>query len=371
MIDRNRKLRVGIVTFHRVINYGALLQAYALQATLRKMGCECVIVDYRNAMLEAIHKEMVLSDCRNIKDVARFLLYSNYHNAKLREFRDFSSAYLKVDHTCTNIEELKCIAPEYDTFICGSDQVWNSNITNFDKTYFLNFCEDPSKKNSYAASFGFDSIPEQFFGDYQALLRGFRHISVRERQAQKIVSDLIGKDAEVVLDPTMLITEKEWEKLAADCLQIKEYILVYSLGTSATMKTFVERLSAETGCRIVAVSYSLRKRMEAKYEKNTGPARFLSLFRNAQFVVTNSFHGTALSIVFNKEFFLEMLPEAQGVNSRLENILEIFDLRERQIRNGTNEHMRETINYGKVNEILHRERAKSLAFLQQVIQDAR
>jgi len=367
--DSKNRLRVGIITFHRAINYGALLQTYALQEAFKKMGCECNIIDYRSAAIESGHKELKLADCRNWQDLGRFIFYSKYHNDKFKKFRNFSAAHLNLSHPYYSIVELRKETSEYDRFICGSDQVWNCKITNFDKSYFLDFCEDILKKNSYAASFGFNSIPAEYIEYYKALLKNFNYIAVREWQGNAIINALIERNAEVVLDPTMLITKSEWESIARDYKKVKNYILVYGFGRlTATMKIFLEELVAQTGCKIVHISYSLLKPIKATYEKTVGPTEFLGLFKNARYVVTNSFHGTCFSIIFNKDFFLEMLPVAQGVNSRLENILDVFDLRTRQIERGTNDHIKEAIDYDHVNAILHKERQKSLAYLQKVIQ---
>lgn len=368
MKNEKRKPRIGIITFHRAINYGALLQTYALQEAVSKLGCICNIIDYRNPRLERLHKESKLSDCRNLKDLGRFIVYSRYQNEKFKKFRDFSSKYLELTRPYKSIDELKIDASEYDSFICGSDQVWNYKITDFDKSYFLDFCDDESKKNSYAASFGLSSIPLEYTAQYGFLLKKFNHISVREAQGKTIIQNFTSRDVQVVLDPTMLIDKEEWAMLSSNYNKIKNYILIYAFGhLTPTMKQFVEKLSRQTACAIVIISYALKKPIKAMYEKTTGPAEFLGLFQNARYVVTNSFHGTAFAINFNKDFFLEMLPESHGVNSRLENILDVFDLRERQIVYGENASIGVPINYRQVNQTLSSERKKSLEYLNNII----
>jgi hypothetical protein len=363
------KPRVGIITFHRAVHYGALLQAFALQEVLKKMGYECIIIDYRNSYLESLYKEMKLADCCNLMDLGRFIFYFKYHNKIHKKFREFSSTYLNKSDAYYSIEELRKIASQYNKFICGSDQVWNYKLTGFEKAYFLDFTEDILKKNSYAASFGFNSIPLEYVEEYRNLLKNFNHISVRESQGSAIVKELIDREAEVVLDPTLLITKHDWEKIAEDYKKKKNYILLYMIGVSPTLKTFVENLSRKTNCEIVYISYSLIRRIKATYERWVGPKEYLGLFKNARYIVTNSFHGTAFSINFNKDFFLEMMPETQDVNSRLKNILELFDLRTRQIINGKNAYIQEPINYNEVNQKLFIERQKSLDFLHKIIRN--
>lgn len=363
----NDKTRVGILTFHRAINYGALLQAYALQETLKKMGCEPNIIDYRSKVIESRHHEARLSDCHSLQDLARFIFYAKHHNRIHKKFRDFLVTNLNLSEVCVNRGDLQEISLEYDKLICGSDQVWNYRITDFDKNYFLDFMKDTLKKNSYAASFGISTIPPEHAQEYKTLLKDFNHISVREIQGKKIIKDLINREAELALDPTLLLTKQDWESIATDYKKKKEYILLYTFGNSPTIKTFIEELSRQTGCAIVYISYSLVKRVNATYEKCVGPAEFLGLFKNARYVVTNSFHGTCFSLNFNKDFFLEMLPESQRVNSRLENILDLFDLRSRQIINGENDNVHKTIDYGEVNKKMLVERQRSLDFLNKII----
>jgi hypothetical protein len=368
MNDHKNMPLVGVITFHRAINYGALLQAYALQEVLIKLRCRCNIIDYRNVRLESLHKENTLTDCHNWKEICRLIFYSKYHNKKVKKFREFSLSHLNLSDGYYGIDELRKITSEYDKFICGSDQIWNYKITNFDKAYFLDFVENKLQKYSYAASFGLDNIPSEYREEYKILLLNFNKITVRERQGAEIYKSLIGDDAEVVLDPTMLLSKLEWEKITTDYIKKDNYILLYLFGMSPTLKKFVKKLSKQTGCEIVSISYSLLNGLKATYERCVGPTEFLGLFKNARYIITNSFHGTAFSINFNKDFFIEMLPESKGGNSRLENILDLFGLRGRQIINGENTHVQEHIDYNQINQKLLVERQNSLNFLQKIIQ---
>ncbi len=365
----NNKIRIGILTFHRALNYGALLQTYALQETLKKLGCEPNIIDYRSKVMESRHHEARISDCHSLQDLVRFIFYAKHRNRKHKKFRDYSAANLVFSDVCVNCEQLNKLSSEYDKFICGSDQVWNYKLTEFDRNYLLDFTQDTSKKNSYAASFGISNIPTTYRDDYKTLLNGFSHISVRENQGKEIIKGLINREAELVLDPTLLMTKQEWGGIATDYQNKKEYILLYTLGSSPTIKTFVEELSRKTGYSIVYISYSIIKKIDAIYEKCVGPTEFLGLFKNARYVVTNSFHGTCFSLSFNKDFFLELLPESQGVNSRLEHILDTFDLRSRQIINGKTGNIFSEIDYITVNNKLESERQRSLDFLKRILEE--
>jgi hypothetical protein len=171
----------------------------------------------------------------------------------------------------------------------------------------------------------------------------------------------------MVLDPTLLLSRQDWEFVSENYSGESNYILIYMFGNSPTVKKFAEGLSQNSGCKILYISNSWIRRINAKYVRCLGPAEFLGLFKNARYIITNSFHGTCFSINFNKDFFLEMLPESAGVNSRLENILDLFDLRSRQIINGENDNIFQPIDYEKVNKQLLAERQRSLDFLHKII----
>ncbi len=367
--SNDRRKKIGIITFHRAINYGALLQTYALQKVIKRMGHDCIIIDYRNVLLEERHQKKRLRDSRNWKDVARFIFYARHYNIKHDKFRNFSDKYMTMSSLCHNYDDLYQLANEYDGFICGSDQVWNCEITDFDKVYFLEFVNETAKKHSYAASFGFDQIPEEYIEEYRNLLADFGNITVREEQGKKIINALVNRDVEVVLDPTMLLNSTEWEEIAVDYKKETDYILVYAFGSSPTMIEFAHSLAKKTGCKIVYISYSIMRRVKAVYEKCVGPEEFIGLFKNASYIVTNSFHGTAFSINFNKAFFVELLPPPAKVNSRLENILDNFGLRNRQIINGSNDDVFAEIDYSAVNNKLKLERMSSLNYLKRILEE--
>ena len=359
--------KVGAITFHRAINYGAVLQAYALQEAVKKLGFQYELIDYRNSVLERVHKERRLSDCKSPKAILKHLLYASIYNRKHKKFREFLDDYLSISTPCFTSEDLRKLSSRYTKVITGSDQVFNCNITGFDKAYFLDFIEEREKKTSYAASFGFSTVPGEFIEEYKQLLADFSYLTVRERDGAKIVIELLGKEPEVVLDPVMLLSKEEWASIAKEHTKKKNYILLYAFKGSKRLHSFVENLSKQTGCEIVYISFSLVRKLNAVYEKCVGPTEFLGLFKNARYVVTNSFHGTAFSINFNKDFFMELLPEEQKVNSRLTNILNVFNLRSRQIVDGENAYIDQPVNYEEVNKILKQEREKSLNCLQDIL----
>jgi len=358
----------AILTYHRVINYGGILQTYALQKTIQNFGVNCVILDYRNPRLEKLHRKRTLKECKNIADYIRYFFLNRNYNKKFDKFRIFSEKYLTMSKPYFNNTELLKDEHEFDKFIVGSDQVWNYKINDMDTTYLLSFVKDEYKKLTYAASFGVTSIPDNSKDIYCKFLNDFENILVREKQGADLIKQLVNKDAKIVLDPTLLVTKEEWSYLCKEQNSMqRKYILVYAFGGSSVLMDLAKNISLKTGYRIVRIEFGHKLSIGIKYIKSAGPEEFLELIKNAEYVITNSFHGTAFSINFNKQFSVEMLSDKSGVNSRLEDILDIFDLKDRVITTSQPNIIENKINYEKVNIILERERLNSLALLKSAI----
>lgn len=363
---------VAIITYQRAINYGAILQAYALQKIIKEFGNNCEIIDYRNEKLENKHKKKKISECKNIKGLIKyFLLYKNT-NKKHDKFREFSDKYLNLSNPMYSRTDLIKNESKYDFFITGSDQVWNYKINDMDTTYFLDFVKNKSKKKSYAASFGLSEIPLEYKQTYKDLLSDFDSILIREKQGAKLIEELASKESTVVLDPTMLLSKKEWLTLSNKVQTLNDkYILVYAFGGSRNIKDLALNISYKTGYKIFWISNTYKYNSKIKFIKSAGPEEFLSLFNNAEYIITNSFHGTAFSINFNKQFFTELLDQATGVNSRLEDILELFNLDKRRILSSEVSVIESQIDYETVNAKLEEERKKSIYLLKHSIENVK
>lgn len=364
------KSQVGIITYQRAVNYGAILQTYALQNVIKELGYDVKTIDYRNQILEDRHKKMKFSSIKGIKDLIKYFLLSKDVNKKHDKFRRFGDMYLNLSDPVYSQEDLARLEKEYDLFITGSDQVWNYKINGLDSNYFLDFVENKSKKRTYAASFGISEIPEELKQNYKDLLMDFNNILIREKQGAEIISDLLSKESQVVLDPTMLLTKDKWLTfIDSDINYNDKYILVYAFGNPKKIKELALEISIKTGFRILWISTTPKFSKKIKFIKSAGPEEFLTLFNNAEYIITNSFHGTAFSINFNKQFSTELLPETTGVNSRLEDILELFGLQERKILSTDSSIIESKIDYKKVNLKLEEEREKSISLLRDAIEN--
>lgn len=356
-------MKIGIITFQQTINYGAILQLYATQEVLEKFQVDVKCLNYISSKIEENYK--IIKNKNGYKAFLVSIFTMIIYRKRKRNFKKFETKYLYLTNKLYNKNELKNISADFDYIITGSDQVWNYLITNTDTTYLLDFVEDRNKKISYAASFGVENIPNNLKEKYKNLLKDFKAISVREKQGQNIIKELCNLDVPVVLDPTLLLNKNEWSKLNFTKEKRKKYILVYCLRKSDLLNRMAKTLQRETGFELVI----LNPRVKYTYSKisaaTAGPEDFVKLFLNAEFILTNSFHGTAFSINFHKKFLVDIdTKSVQNTNSRLLNILELVNLTDRIVAEPQDvRKMYEDIDYKKINKILDIERKKSFDYL--------
>lgn len=328
-------MKIAILTFHRAMNYGALLQAFALQKVLESQENQVDILDYRNEVIEQTYYFPSLKERHDIKSILKYFLQGKSEIKRRNRFEEFRNNQLKLSsnlYTEKNIEESDDV---YELFITGSDQVWNYKAHDFDKNYFLQFVQNSNKKKSYAASIGLSEIPKEYEKQYFQLLNDYDICSVREKQGLQILKEIGISNGRIDIDPSLLLKGDEWIKSLKIKRSEKRFIFAYYLELTPELKKFVEDLSEKTEYSVRYLGYALRPPFNCKCEamKTAGPVDFVEAMYNAEYVVTNSFHGTAFSINFNKQFFVELLKKGSDVNSRLINILEYTGLDTRRIDN--------------------------------------
>lgn len=353
-------MKVGIVTFHRAVNYGAVLQTYALQQTLQKMQIENDVIDYRSKCIEKLYCiwKPLLSNLRTLQIYPRTL-------KKIR-FGKFINKHIIMSRSISSSQELKELNMQYDFFITGSDQVWCEKCARSDQTYFLNFA-DPRKKRSYAASIGKDTLSESMEKEYKKLLYDYNVVSVREQSAAQIVKKIEDDIVTYVnIDPTLLLDDSEWKKIAVVPPIKTKYILMYTVLGQYYLFDFARKLSKKTGLPIIYLNEEMmHKYNEFKYKTAVSPEEFVGYFLNAEYVVTNSFHGTAFSIINHKNFFVEI--DAVGrKNTRAEELLAKLGIKGREIKDIKDNYDAE-IEWEKIEEKLERERKKSKEYLESVL----
>ena len=354
-------MKIGIITYHRHNNFGALLQAYALQTKLLQLGADAEIIDYlckydRNPLsIRALKNKGVLGYILGILGpVSRI---PRYFKCKL--FRK----KLLISKTVTK-KTILTLGDAYDLYIAGSDNVWNYSITDLDPNYFLDFVDNDKKKGSYAASFGFERIPKELERQYTNLLKDFNYFYLRESSGVKIIKDLLNKESEVVLDPTMLLTQEEWTNICSSQPIVKgDYILAYQLVPSKSFVQFTGRLSAATNLKVIFISFPMGGFIRCTLGLTPGPIEWLNLIKNASYVVTDSFHGTAFSVLFHKNFYVKITQ----LGTRIENLLELLELKDRIIKDCMLPDITQKINYRQVEEILQKARKRSVSLLEKML----
>lgn len=352
-------MKIATITYHRAINYGAILQCYALQKTLHSLGYESEVLDYRCAFLEKQYRKKSIKNLPTFRELAVMIIKNGNAKNNQDNFRLFMENEMTVSREVYTDQNIELSNQSYDKFIVGSDQVWSYFCSGFDKRYFLDFVNDDEKKISYAASFGVDSIPHELKEIYYPLVKSFNRISVREEQAKLLVSQVAQRDSEVVLDPTLLLDKESWSSLASGNFKNRKYILLYMIAESKATIEFAKKKARESGCEVIYISDRLFKKRGITTISKVSVYDWIDLFINADSVVTNSFHGLAFSINFQKEFYADLLPNAK-VNSRILNILKTFDFEGRLISEYKGESV---LDFTESNRRLNELRKKSLSFL--------
>ena len=350
--------KIGILTFQNTMNYGAVLQSYALQRYLHSIGIEADIIDYRNTAIEKRESPSKISIKCGIKKWIKYILYHGGEKRKRANIDLFIKENLKKSSAVFWQSENPDFN-DYDSVIVGSDQVWNTLLTDNDLKYFL---KDVSvTKYSYAASCGLENSIDS---EKTELLKDFKRISVREKSLQ-IELKKWNINAEETLDPTFLLDKNEWAKLIAPDLVCKDYVLLYQMTNSASLFSFAKKLAKENNCILLNANPIGTQVLKSRTKMDASPFEWLSLIARAKFVVTNSFHGVAFSINMNKEFYTEIAENETHSTSRLQSLLDIFQLNHRAIKE-VNATDYKPIDYSEVNELLDINRCNSCKFLNSI-----
>ena len=381
--------KVAVLTMQRSPNYGAVLQAYALQKAIVKLGAECEILDLlrpvhpgykytnRNTPLPPYSAKTENNDSLALRERVKATLIRPIEllvkSLKNRYFRNFERTHLRFsEQSFYSSDELYEAELDYNYFVTGSDQVWNPTYPYSPEPYFLTFVAKGIPRIAYAPSFGVSEIDKAVQPLYKRWLNDINHLSVRESQGAKIIFELTGRDAQVVLDPTFLLSKKEWQEFAIEPNTKYPYIFCYSLGDVPGLMKICHHAQQKTGFPIYKIGNTkdLWNR-KVKAIVNAGPQEFVGYIMNAAMVITNSFHGTALSINMQRPFYTVPSPVI-GVtsrNSRLESILGVFSLKNRLYR--PEDELPSSrdfdVEYDKIKTKLELERSNSLSYLKHAI----
>lgn len=363
-------MKVGIITFHAVYNYGAVLQAYSLQKVFSDLGIACEIIDFRRK--EQVDYTALYSKRRGFKSYIKNIMILPFHNKRKKRMLKFDEfiekELVKSEKIYTSEEELNSVNDIYDIFFTGSDQVWNTKKSkDYSSAYFLDFVSESNlNRYAYAASLGIAEKEDLVL--QEQMLKKYKKISCRERRGVDIISDITGQCVDIVLDPTLLVAKEHLSKYVKDSISNKPYLFYYSLDGFDKRKNNMDIIYGladkfNLDVKLVTPEWVYTGKKGEQYI-TAGIEDFLTLLANAELVCTNSFHGTALSIKFNKNFYV--LEEYDGKDDRKKTILEELDLMDRCISNIENINDYK-IDYEDVNCKLESKREKSLEYVKECV----
>lgn len=353
-------MKVGILTFHRAHNYGAVLQCYALQFFLKSLGCDVFVIDYKNERLLSCYKTW---DKRRFLSKNPFTLFSKsykefflikHRRTRGEKFDYFINNFFKLCESSTsNILSL-------DLIIVGSDQVWNTHLTSgFDKMYWGDFeIRKGAKIISYAAS-----IEEYWENSYNTkvrlLLNKFDAISVREPKTAEVLNRIVGKEVMVSEDPTLLLDPGIWIDLAQRPSLNCKYLLLYQVRNTKEGEIYARNVARKMGLKLICLSARIDQ-TNSKECIDASPIEFLGWFRYASYVICTSFHGTVFSIIYKVPFV--SLKLSDGKDGRVESLLKQLDIPERLVNINTEKSLPD-LNWNRVHSRLNHLRDSSIQYL--------
>lgn len=359
--------KVSLITIFDTANFGTYLQTLATAVTLQNLGATVEIVHYERPFknTKLLRRNII------IRGLYYFYFWLRGFDGILFTYRcrRFVSKHSKISKIYFSINELRQNPPQADIYLTGSDQVWNTTHNRgVDEVYYLSYAPIGKKKVSYASSIGQDSISPKYQWKIKELLSKYNAISVREKKAVELLSELNIK-ATLVLDPTLLLNREQWLSYANKRMVMEDYLVVYSVEPieyDNRVSEVAQFIAAKMNLKIISVSnFGEDKHIPGcdVYFDYALPQNFISLIAHASFVVASSFHGTAFAINFNRQF-LTITPSAFG--SRINSLLELTGLQGRQISglSELNENvLNKVIDYKPINDILNANRDISFDFI--------
>lgn len=329
--------KVALMTWFQHDNYGTVLQSVATTRVVNDMGYNVDGIDYfskgynRMTKLEKVLNRQLLFN--KIRESIKYRKYTETNNSKREKaFKDFKEKYLNMTKPTQTSSELFLLNKEYDAFICGSDQIWTPKA--FNSKYYLDFVAVPEKMVAYAPSFGMSTITDEFSKNrIVEQVKRFKHLSVREDQGAKLLKELCGVEAKVVLDPTLLLSTEEWDGYSISTDIKSSYLLCYFLGHNDDYWKHVDMIANEYELDVIVIPIHAKDYYRGyETQEGVGPGEFLSLIKNATFVCTDSFHGSIFSVLYQRPFltykrFSDKNNDSQ--NSRIYNLLKLIKMQDR------------------------------------------
>lgn len=324
-------MKIKTITCHDVYNVGASLQAYALAEYLRSGNHDVAIIDYKPDYLNKHYKLWAVNNPAYDRPILRMVYLAMklpqrlkaLRSKRKREFDQFTRTMLpltkKTYHSCA---QLQSDLPEADIYFAGSDQIWNTLFPNGrDPAFYLDFVPGEKRKASYAASFATESVQAEWQEKVKAWISGLDSVSVRESSGLRILDTLGIHGGVQVMDPVFLLPAEKWKSIEKRIVDDEKYILVYDFDGNPAIGAYAKELAAKNHWKIYSVFSN--DYCDRSFEEE-GPLGFLNLVRSAQFVISNSFHATAFSLIFGKRFVV--FNRQENINTRMRDLIEMMGI---------------------------------------------
>lgn len=360
-------MKIGILTFHNAYNYGAVLQTYATQEIVRKYGHSVEIIDYHDAAIDRFYDKMKFHfkamPKRNPKSLLVYLIAIYFNWRRNSAFKVFIKNNLILSKH-KYLQGDKIDWSDYDVFLIGSDQLWNKSLTGgLDRIYWGQFdISVGARKVAWSVCMNTINMTTDETSLIKEYLKSFSAISVREDTLQAFISKLTKTKIWHTLDPTLLLPTQRWEDV---CHPVKEsnYIAVYAVRKEEETISFARQLALKLNKKLIIIrSYSLWH-FSSENKEYCGPDDFLSYIKNADYVVTSSFHGTVFSLIFQRQFVCPMLDG----NIRVEDLLKTAGLSDRFVRDCKEALSLPLIEYNHLSKQLELRKKETIDFLSNVL----
>lgn len=377
--------KIGIITeYYESRNYGGVLQAYALCKIIQEMGYECEQIPYMKISSISdteTHSSLVIRMKKALNPISLFQfikrnverrIMNRLFEKRTEAFRNFRDNCIPHDSKAYADDTIRDTVEKYDTFITGSDQVWNPAF--YSPSYLLEFVPNEKRKLSYAASLSVDKLSAEQRAYFKKCLQTFDAVSVREQNSIDLLKDICPVTVNWTLDPTLLLSEAQWEAMASKRKIEGNYIFTYFLGEDITQRNLTEQFAKKHNLKIVTMPYIWGKyrACDKKFGNirlfDVAPQDFLSLIKYAEYIFTDSFHAVVFSLIFRKQFWVFQRSDYKGMSTRLYSLTKLFSAETHFCDTEDKQNLfyleeQKDVEYKKVNEGYMKFKESSLQFL--------
>ncbi len=352
--------KIGIINHWMVNNYGALFLAYGLESKLLEMGYDVETIRWlpdevrRPWKLSYVKKTGVVHYILRLGYFAVFILPRQF---RFREFRK----RIHAGHKEYSDKTLHEIADDYGIIIIGGDQLWNTKRHYYNRNNFLPFIKEPERKKVYAASISQEYIRNDIKEQFKNDIESFSFITARENTTKRLIEEISDVNVRRITDPAFLLSKEEWIKLKKKPDVSGKYIFVYQVQSDRLVIDYAEMYAKKYNCKVVYCPFPLKKQIKCHRRPYASPEEWLGYIANAEYVVTDAFHGLVFSLIFNKQFVVEISEYGKDTGSRIRDLLDVYGLSDRLLTEESKERLITSgkIDFERINEIIRSEQKEA------------